>query len=203
MCERLSTLSSLVLVFPSADGVFDVLPLFWLPGQGLREREDTDRVPYWTWREQGYLETTPGPTVDYAYVVQRIGELASRYRIKTIAYDRWRIEDLRRALGDEGVTVELTEFGQGFQSMAPAIDEIERLMFEKRLRHGGHPILKWNAANAVAVGDPSGNRKLDKTRSRERIDGLVALVMALATAKRHEAEMLPLCLTDGPVVFEF
>ena len=195
-------LTALVLVFPMDGDTFVVLPFFWLPKDGLREKEDEDRVPYWTWMQSGYLEATPGPTVDYAYVVHRIRELSQLYEIKTIAYDRWRINDLRREFQDEGIDVELSEFGQGYKDFSPAIENFERLMFERRLNHGGHPVLRWNAANAVVTTDPAGNRKLDKNRSRERIDGLVALVMALGVARRFE-DQTPSCLTDGPMVLSF
>ncbi len=193
-------LTALVLAFPDDDGAFDILPFFWLPREGLREKEDEDRVPYTTWVRQGHLETTPGPSVDYGYVVHRLREISELYRITTVSYDRWRIKDLRRELQNEDIEIDLSEFGQGYRSMSPAIEFFERKMIENRLRHGGHPVLRWNAANAVVTTDPSGNRKLDKNRSRERIDGLVALVMALGAARRYE-DQTPSCLVDGPLVF--
>lgn len=129
-------LTALVLVFPDEQSGFDVVPHFWLPKEGLRDKEDEDRVPYCTWAQQGYLETTPGKSVDYRHVVQRMGELAQTYDIQAIAYDRWRINDLKREMHDERVEIELSEFGQGYKSMSPAIEEFERLMINARLRHG-------------------------------------------------------------------
>lgn len=181
-------LTALVLVFPDDSGAFDVLPFFWLPGDSLKEREDEDRVPYWAWREAGHLETTPGATIDPAFVAHRVAEIAARYDLRKLAYDRWRIDTFQKALGDLGAEIEMEPFGQGFKDFSPAVDIVERLVTDRRLRHGANPILTWCAANAVAVADPSGNRKLDKSRSRGRIDGLVALAMALAVAARHSGE---------------
>jgi phage terminase large subunit-like protein len=192
-------LTSLVLVFPDDEGHFDVVPYFWLPKEGLRDKEDEDRVPYCTWANNGHLETTPGKSVDYRHVVLRMAELADLFDIRAIAYDRWRINDLKREMYEERVDIELSEFGQGYKSMSPAIEEFERILINGRLRHGNHPVLKWNASNAVVTMDPTGARKLDKSKSRQRIDGIVALVMALDLARRYEEESAPMCLLDGPL----
>ena len=181
-------LTALVLVFPDEAGVFDVVPFFWLPGNALREREDEDRVPYWAWKTAGHLETTPGATIDPAFVAHRVAEIAARYDLRRLAYDRWRIDTFQKALTETGAVVEMEPFGQGYKDFSPAVDLVERLVTDRRIRHGGNPILTWCAANAVATADPAGNRKLDKSRSRGRIDGLVALAMALATAARHGGE---------------
>lgn len=181
-------LTALVLVFPADDGAFDVVPFFWLPGDALREREDEDRVPYWAWKTAGHLETTPGATIDPAFVAHRVAEIAARYDLRKLAYDRWRIDTFQKALGDIGADIPMEPFGQGFKDFAPAVDLVERLVTDRRIRHGGNPILTWCAANAVATADPAGNRKLDKSRSRGRIDGVVALAMALATAAKHGGE---------------
>ena len=175
-------LTALVLVFEDDDGSYDALPFFWLPEDGLREREDTDRVPYVRWRDEGYLLTCPGKTIDPEIVAARIAELHGEYDIEALAYDRWRIEDLRRKLDAIGSDVPLTPHGQGFKDMSPSIDAMERIVFEAKLRHGGHPLLTWCASNAKTSTDPAGNRKLDKQKSTGRIDGLVALTMALGRA---------------------
>ncbi|MCW2273320.1 phage terminase large subunit-like protein [Rhodoblastus acidophilus] len=181
-------LTAMVLVFPDDQGSFDVLPLMWLPADGLREREDEDKVPYLSWKLSGYLLTTPGRTIDPAFIAAKVAELASVYDLRMIGFDRWRIDDFKRALSETGSDVELEAIGQGFKDMAPAVDTLERLVVERRLRHGGHPLLTWCACNAVVTADPAGNRKLDKARSRGRIDGLVALAMALTVAARHGKE---------------
>jgi phage terminase large subunit-like protein len=178
-------LTALVLVFGDDAGGFDVVPFFWLPGDDLREREDTDRAPYTRWRDDGQLYAPPGKTTDPENVALKIAELHGLYGIKAIAFDRWRIEDLRRKLDAIGCDVELVPHGQGFRDMSPSIDVLERLAFEAQLHHGGHPVLTWCIANAKATRDPAGNRKLDKEKSTGRIDGAVALAMALGAAHRH------------------
>lgn len=181
-------LTALVLVFEDDDGGFDVVPFFWLPGDDLRDREDSDRVPYVRWRDEGFLLTMPGKTTDPAVVARKIAELHGQFGFTALAYDRWRIEDLRRELGAIGADVPLVEWGQGFKDMSVAIDVLERLAVEAKLRHGMHPLLTWCAGNAKTTADPAGNRKLDKKKSTGRIDGIQALAMALGAANRHEAQ---------------
>jgi phage terminase large subunit-like protein len=115
--------------------------------------------------------------------------VTSRFDVQGIAFDRWRIADLKKALADDGLEVPLIDWGQGFRDMAPAVDALETAVLTGRLRHGGHPVLRWNAANACITQDPAGSRKIDKARSTGRIDGLVALAMAIGLAER----------TSGPV----
>lgn len=187
-------LTALVLVFPDDDGMFDVVPFFWLPADGLREREDDDRVPYWAWKQGGALLTTPGGVIDPAFIAAHVARLGEIYDLRMLGFDRWRIDDFQRALADTGADVPMTPIGQGFKDMGPAVDLLERLVAERRLRHGGHPVLTWCASNTVATPDPAGNRKLDKMRSRGRIDGMVALAMALTTAAKFggEEEWVPM-----------
>lgn len=159
----------------------------WLPADGLADKADADRAPYVAWRDAGHLRTIPGPVIDPRYVAAEIARLHAKFRIQKLAYDRWRIEDLKRALADEGVSdLELVPHGQGFKDMSPAVDRLERLVAERKLRHGMHPVLTMCATNARATLDPAGNRKVDKQRSTGRIDALVALMMALTVAERHE-----------------
>ncbi|MDP2333850.1 MAG: terminase large subunit [Reyranella sp.] len=181
-------LTALVLVFLDDNGALDVLPHFWLPADDLAERAEQDRVPYVEWAAEGFLLTCPGRTIDPEIIAAKIAELHGLYNIESVAYDRWRVDDLRRALDRIGCDVVLTPHGQGFKDMSPAIDIFERLLFEVKLRHGGQPVLTSCASNAKATMDPAGNRKLDKQKSTGRIDGLVALVMACGTAFRTEAD---------------
>ncbi len=192
-------LTSFVLYFPH-DG--SVLPWFWLPGDNLRDREDLDRAPYSLWRKQGYLTTWPGRALDKLGVIKVLAKLAGRYRIQGIAYDRWGMEPLQKLLADEGIRLPLESWGQGYRDMSPALAELERLVLDRKLRHGGHPILNWNASNAVAIMDPSGNRKLDKSRARARIDGLVGLAMAVGLAAKKQ-EKRPFDVTRAINVVSF
>ena len=153
------------------------------PRRRLGDREDHDRVPYRLWRDQGHLETTPGRAIDKRWIVRRLAEIATLYDVQGIAYDRWRIEDLKVLLAEGGISLPLKDFGQGFVSMGPAIDALETAVLSGKLRHNS-PVLDWNASNAVVVQDAAGLRKLDKARSVERIDGLVALAMAMGLHAR-------------------
>jgi len=178
-------LSSLTLYFPKDGGA--VLCWFWCPKDRLEEREHKDRVPYLQWSKAGLLEATPGRAVDKAFIARKMAEATSMFDIQGIAYDRWRIEDLQVLLDNEGIELPLVGFGQGFASMSPAVDAFEAELLAGNLRHGDHPILTWNASNLVYRFDPAGNRKPDKARSRERVDGLVALIMAMGLYSREPA----------------
>jgi len=188
-------LTALVLVFEDDDGGFDLVPKFWLPGDALREKEDAYRVPLALWRDQGHLFTPPGKTNDPGFVAREIARLHGEFDIRAFAFDRWRIEDLKRELSAIGCDVDLVPFGQGFKDMGPAVETLERFVVDARIRHGMHPVLTWNAANAVTVADPAGARKLAKDKSHGRIDGLVALAMALSVATRQAGEVAwePMC----------
>lgn len=189
-------LTAFVLVFPDDAGGFDVVPQFFLPEGGIADKAEADRVPYDTWAREGRLTLIPGATVDPSFVAEAMAEAASIYDLQAVGYDRWRIEDLRRELAGIGADLTLEPHGQGFKDMAPAIDTLERLVAETKLRHGDDPILKMCVANAVVERDAAGNRKLTKAKSAGRIDGAVALAMALAVSGRFEAEEIPACLAD-------
>ncbi len=179
-------LTAFVMVFPDDAGGFDVVPQFFLPEIGLRDRAEADRVPYDVWARQKHLTAIPGAVVDPSYVCQAIADAASRYDLRLMAYDRWRINLLKLEFEKMGVEIPMAEHGQGFRDMSVAVDKLERLVVEGKLRHGDNPILSMCAANSIITSDPAGNRKLDKARSNGRIDGLVALAMALAVADKDE-----------------
>lgn len=191
--SSVSDLTALVLV--DEDG--GVHPTFWLPGEGLEEKARNDRVPYDVWARQGLLETTPGRAIEYEYVAEYLRGVFDRCRVQAIAFDRYNMRFLRPWLEKVGFTDEelerFVEFGQGFVSMSPALRELEARLLERKLRHGNHPVLTMCAANAVAVADTAGNRKLAKNKSSGRIDGLVALAMAVGVmpceAQTAEAEI--------------
>lgn len=174
-------LTALVLLFEPVptDPVWRMVGWFWLPEEGLARKAEQDRVPYVLWRDRGYLQTTPGKAISKRHVLHTLAEVAALYDLQGIGYDRWRIEDLNALIADEGVSLPpLFPVGQGFKDMAPAVDEFERRLVNGEMRHTGHPILTWCAANAVYQEDPAGNRKVDKRKSTGRVDGIVAGVMA-------------------------
>jgi len=167
------------------NGVWHTIPHFWTPEIGLFDRAKRDRQPYDVWVKQGYMATTPGATVDYEYIAQDIVQIFSHLNVQQIAYDRWRIDILRKELANLGVELPLTEYGQGFKDMSPAIDTLESELLNGRIAHGNHPVLTMCAANAMITKDTAGNRKLDKHKATGRIDGIVAMAMALGLASRH------------------
>lgn len=179
-------LTAFVLVSPVA-GEIGVQSTFWLPGDGLKERADQDRVPYDVWHHDGYLKTAPGRSVEYEYVAQEIAKAFEMMDIRKIAFDRWNMKHLRPWLVKAGMSEafiddRFVDFGQGYQSMSPAIRTMESLLLNEKVRHGMHPVLTMCAGNAIATMDPAGGRKLDKKKSTGRIDGIVALCMALSLA---------------------
>jgi phage terminase large subunit-like protein len=179
-------LTALVLT-SRKDDVVHVRPYFWMPLESVQEASRRDKAPYDVWVRDGLLRTTPGKVIDYDYVARDIGEICSGLSIAKIGFDRWRMDRMQQALSRQGVELPLQEHGQGFKDMSPALDALEADLLQERVRHGGHPVLAMCAANAVAVQDPAGNRKLDKAKATGRIDGLVALAMAEGVeAMMHE-----------------
>lgn len=179
-------LTALVLV-GQVDGVWQVQPHFWTPQQGLADRAHRDRAPYDVWARQGYLRTTPGASVDYAHVAADIAEIVADLDLRVLAFDRWRMDVLTAELDRLGIVLPLVPFGQGFKDMSPALDALEVELLNGRLAHGGHPVLTMCAVNATVTRDPAGNRKLDKQRATGRIDGMVALAMAMGVAQSAQA----------------
>lgn len=173
--------TAMVLVFRRADKWW-CWPYFWLPGEGLAAKAHEDRVPYDVWKREGHLLTTPGRAIDQLYVAKKAAEIASRFKVQTVAYDRMFMKFLTPQLEREGVNLPLQEFGQGFVSMAPAVNTVESVLLNDEFRHPGHPILTNHSANAICVSDDAGNRKISKRKSTGRIDGIVSLAMALSVA---------------------
>ena len=184
-------LTAAVFVCRDDKGIVHVLPRFWAPADGLRDRALRDRAPYDTWRDQGFLTATPGKTVDYGYVARELADFSRRFSLQKVCFDRWRIHDLGRELANIGAELPLEPFGQGYRDMAPAIDQLENLAVEGKLRHGMNPVLTWCTTNAVVSADAAGNRKLDKSRASGRIDGIVALAMAVAAMGKPGVEEAP------------
>jgi phage terminase large subunit-like protein len=156
------------------------LPLFWVPEEGIAAKSKKDKVPYDIWLRNKVILGTPGRSVQKDFVIRELARLqqAYQFRIQKLMYDRWRIDELKQAAERQGVTIQFEEFGQGFKDMAPAVDVVETDMTSGKLAHNRNPCLRWNIANAIAVQDPAGNRKLDKSKVTGRIDGAVAGLMA-------------------------
>lgn len=162
---------------------FDVVPTFWLPGEGLEEKSKADRVPYDLWARDGWLMTTPGKSIEYEFIAYELRELFDTCDVAAVAFDRYNMKFLKPWLERVGFTEseleKFIEFGQGFVSMSPALRELESKLLNAILKHGNHPVLSMCAANATVVQDPAENRKFVKSRASGRIDGMVALAMAI------------------------
>ncbi len=199
-------LTSFVLLFYPTyeDPHWRLLPYFWIPDHELDKREARDKVPYAAWIKSRDLETTPGRAISKLHVLRRMQTICSYFQVDKIAYDRWRIEDMRQLMTEYDISLpELVEFGQGFKDMGPAVDEFERRLLGmlelpseeeggspelfddglpatvvESLRHDGNPVMTWCAGNAVIVSDPANNRKADKAKATGRIDGIIAAIMA-------------------------
>lgn len=170
-------LTSLVLTC-RVDGVLHVLPFFWMPHDSVRDASKRDGANYEVWVREGLIRTTPGKVIDYDFVARDVGDITANLNIAKIAFDRWRMDRMQGALDRQGVVLPLEPFGQGFQSMSPALDALEADLLAGKLRHGDNGPLGMCARNAVSTPDPAGNRKLDKSKATGRIDGMVALAMA-------------------------
>ena len=177
-------ITAFVLVFPPTDGddKYYVLPYFWIPEDNLELRVRRDHVPYDVWERQGFLKTTEGNVVHYGFIENFIEELGERYNIREIAFDRWGAVQMVQNLEGMGFTV--VAFGQGFKDMSPPSKELMKLVLEERIAHGANPVLRWMMDNVTVRTDPAGNIKPDKEKSTEKIDGAVAMIMALDRATR-------------------
>lgn len=186
------------LVAVSADDGSRVKAWFWTPQHGLELRSKTDRAPYKKWEKLGFLQVSPGKIIDHATIASFIGSLSKQYEVKGVGFDRWRIRAFEKTCQEEKVDITVDPkpdeeisgirfvgIGQGFQDMTPCIEYAEReINSDHGLIHDGHPVLTYCISNAAPITDPAGNRKLDKSRRNLRIDGAVALVMALGLKSR-------------------
>jgi len=171
-------------VFPSDGGFFDVIMRFWIPEEQMESRIKRDKVPYDLWEKQGWIHATPGNVIDYGYIYETIDQDAQMFDIAELAFDRWGATKIIQDL--QGRDMEVIQFGQGFTSMSPPTKELLKLVLSGKLRHGNNPVLNWMADNVVVEIDGAGNIKPSKKKSTEKIDGIVALVMAQDRADRNE-----------------
>lgn len=180
-----SDITALVLAFPprTEEEKYILLPFFWLPEDTLELRCRRDHVLYDVWQNQGFIQTTEGNVIHYGFIEKFIERLGETYHIREIAYDRWNATQMVQNLEDMGFT--MVPFGQGFKDMSPPSKELFKLLMEGNINHGGNPVLKWMAGNVVMRQDPAGNIKPDKEKSVEKIDGIVASIMALDRCIRN------------------
>lgn len=183
--------NALVLVFPEDDGSFYTSQMFFVPDEGLRKRADRDRVPYPLWRDDGWLISTEGNITDYDVIREYIRDLAddAGLQIRELAYDRWNANQLITQLVGDGLAC--VPVGQGYASLSGPSKELEALLLGGKLKHDGNPVMRWMVGNVAVEQDPAGNVKPSKAKSTERIDGVVALVMALSRAIIAEPDSGP------------
>lgn len=194
-------ITALVLIFPprDEDEKYVLLPYFWIPEETIPRRVKANSVPYDIWEKQGYIMSTEGNVIHYDFIEKFIMDLSEKYHILEIAVDRWNATHVIQNLEDNGLT--MVPFGQGFASMSAPTKEFYRLLMEGKIIHGGHPVMRWMAGNVVVDTDPAGNIKVTKAKSKEKIDGIVAAIMALDRAVRHEGESGSVYDMRGLLVF--
>ena len=183
-----SDITAFVLVFPPMydNEPYYIIPYFWLPEETLDLRVRRDHVPYDVWKKNGYINVTEGNVIHYSFIEKFIENLGKKFNIKEIGVDRWNATQMIQNLEDSGFT--MVPIGQGYKDMSPPTKEFYKLMLEGKLVHGGNPVLRWMAGNVVVEMDAAENIKPTKAKSTEKIDGIVAAVMALDRAIRNKEE---------------
>lgn len=181
-------ITALVLIFPprNSDDKYILVPYFWVPEETIPQRVKANSVPYDIWEKQGHLMATEGNVIHYDFIEKFIRDLAEKYHILEIAVDRWNATHMIQNLEDAGFT--MVPFGQGFASMSTPTKEFYRLLMEGQIIHAGHPVLRWMAGNVVIETDAAENIKVTKAKSKEKIDGIVASIMALDRCLRNQGE---------------
>lgn len=173
-------LTAVVACFRDDDDSYAVFPFFFVPAANMQARADRDGVPYPAWADQGYITATPGDVVDYRAIEACIRDLAERFNVCEIGFDRAYAQPVMAPLQDDGFPVVIIQ--QGWVTQSPALNVLERAIIGRKFRHGGHPVLRWCFENVCIATDSAGNRLMHKGKSRDRIDGAVATWMALSRA---------------------
>lgn len=176
-------ISAFLLVF-YVNGVYKVISLFFIPADNIEKRVKKDGVPYDEWVRQGFVIATPGNVIDYQFIEDTIDQYAKEFEIEEIAYDPWNATMLTQRLAENGMT--MVEVRQGFASMSAPTKQLETLILQKKIHHGGNPVLRWMFDNVVVKQDQQGNLRPDKEKSKDKIDGIVGLVMAISRAMVNE-----------------
>ena len=193
-----SDFTCLVLAFEplSEGGHWDIILISIIPEDTIADRKNSLKIAEWV--REGWIMATPGNVTDHNYTRELIKTIAEHVQIIELAYDRYKMTEMVNALMDEGI--EMVPFGQGYVSMSPAIDDVERLIKTKQINHGGNPVLEWMMGNVVIKKDPAGNRKFDKQKATDKIDGPVAMAMALGRAMVNQEEDTSSIYDSDPVI---
>jgi phage terminase large subunit-like protein len=183
-------LTAVVACFRDNDGSLSLLPHFFVPADNLKRKADRDQVPYPQWANDGYITATPGSAIDYSAVTDYLRELCATYDVRQLGFDRAYAQPVMGPLLDEGQPVITLQ--QGWITQSPALNQLERAIVTKTLRHGGNPVLRWCFENVAIQTDSAGNRTMHKGKSKNRIDGAVATWIAVmqATANDNQKSFL-------------
>ncbi len=174
-------MAAMTFVFPEEDGTYTIWPHLFVPLIGLDQKERHDRVPYRQWTQDGHLLTTPGKTLDYSFIRQRLIDLREEgYKVQSVGYDPWNADQTAHILSGEGFS--MVEVRQGYRSMSEPSKVFERLVIEHKFRHGGNPAMDWMTGNLMWMSDPKGNRYPTKENEMSKVDGPVAAIIGLAVA---------------------
>lgn len=179
-------LAAFLMVFPWEEDSYKILAHFWIPAVGIEEREKRDRVPYRLWIKQGHVTATPGETINYDAIRAYISDAKARYKLAEIAFDPWGAYEMAQKMDEAGMVV--IPVRQNFQNMSPPSKELARLVLDQKLNHGANPVLRWMADNVVVLEDENQNIRPSKKRSKQRIDGIVSLILGLDRAQRNQGE---------------
>lgn len=177
-------ITCLALLFPDDEDGYDIINYSFIPEENAKKRSERDKVNYDKWHREGHIIYTPGDVCDYNFIKQKIRDLSEEYDICMIGFDRWNASQIVIDLVEEGCP--MIPVGQGFKTMSPATKEFETLVLSGKIRHAGNPVLRWMMSNVVLTFDPAGNVKPNKAKSNEKIDGIVACIMALSEAMENK-----------------
>lgn len=187
-------LCAFVLVFP-LNGLFYILPHFWVPRDNIPIRKKRDRVDYDVWEREGFINATPGNTVNYGYIRKKIEEARGLYNIRSLGFDEWNAQDLMTNLEADGM--EVVKIPQIFKYLSDPTKELEAMTLSRRVRHNGNPVLRWMFGNLAVIEDPNGNIRFCKKKSQEKIDGFVAFINAMSRHLMSEKEAGSVYKTRG------
>ena len=187
-------------------------PLFWsytqlyCPEEKIVETEWSDGVDYRKWAEEGYITATPGNIIDYAYLEQDLIHICDTYDVQLIGYDPWNADKIIPSLIDRDMPCE--PFRQGYKSMSPACLRMEMMIYGKMISHDNNPVIAWNISNCVTTSDPAGNIKIDKSKCSDKVDGAVAMAVAIGSYIEHSKEVaaetsIPLLEDEKPLYDDY
>lgn len=183
--SNVSDITAFVLLFHENER-FQLLPFFWIPEEKMLEKIRKENINYDKWVQQGYVKVTAGNVLDYDFVKADILQIVEEFDLQSTAYDRWNASQTIIDLQNEGM--ECSPFGQGYGSMGAPTKEFEKMVLTEKIEHFGNPVLRWMMSSTVVKTDPAGNIKPDKEKSVQKIDGIVASIMALGEWMTAQSE---------------